>query len=318
MNRRGVCYDVGRVMWGQDWRPEFSPEEARRELQIIRDDLHCNAVRICGQDPGRVMAAGAHALDYGLQVWLSPELWDHSPSETLDYIATAAEAAQDLHRHRPGQVVFSVGSEATLFMAGIVEGSSVFERLEHPHFWQRIQAGEHNGPLNTFLAEAAERGRWPLAEDLDLDADGGERRHVERVRGGAGAGEGHPEGPCRLGIPIMQEPEQQMISAEPAVAATARLLGCGSQHQLPGVDAEPLRHHCSCFPYLAWTDWRETPRASPICSQDQPRSRARRTLRASICSASLCSAPTARSPTAGSSDLKAAVRSLRFTFVSLD
>src|SRR5207249_3725157 len=53
-------------MWGQDWRPEFSPEEARRELQIIRDDLR---------------------------------------------------------------------------------------------FWQRIQAGEHNGPLNTFLAEAAERVR---------------------------------------------------------------------------------------------------------------------------------------------------------------
>jgi hypothetical protein len=47
MRRRGVCYDVGRVMWGQNWRPEFSLEEARRELQIIRDDLHCNAVRHC-------------------------------------------------------------------------------------------------------------------------------------------------------------------------------------------------------------------------------------------------------------------------------
>ncbi len=51
MNRRGACYDVGRVMWGQDWRPQFSPHEARRELKIIRDDLRCNAVRICGQDP---------------------------------------------------------------------------------------------------------------------------------------------------------------------------------------------------------------------------------------------------------------------------
>jgi hypothetical protein len=60
VNRRGVCYDVGRVMWGQDWRPEFSPEEARRELQIIRGDLHCNAVRICGQDVGRLLAAGRH------------------------------------------------------------------------------------------------------------------------------------------------------------------------------------------------------------------------------------------------------------------
>jgi len=45
MNRRGVCYDVGRVMWGQDWRPEFSSEEARRELQIIRDDQRRPALR---------------------------------------------------------------------------------------------------------------------------------------------------------------------------------------------------------------------------------------------------------------------------------
>src|SRR5258708_18680522 len=44
-------------------------------------------------------------------------------------------------------------------MAGIVEGTSVFERLEHPDFWKRAQAGEHNGPLNAFLAEAAERAR---------------------------------------------------------------------------------------------------------------------------------------------------------------
>jgi hypothetical protein len=103
------------------------------------------------------MAAGARALGCGLQVWLSPELWDHSPGQTLGYIAKAAEAAEELHRHRPGQVVFSVGSEATLFMAGIVEGGSVFERLQHPDFWRRVRVGEHNGPLNGFLAGAAER-----------------------------------------------------------------------------------------------------------------------------------------------------------------
>ncbi len=159
MNRRGVCYDVGRVMWGQDWRPEFSPDEARRELQIIRDDLHCNAVRICGQDLGRLIAAGEHALDCGLEAWLSPELWDRSPGETLGYIEKAAGAAADLHRRRPGRVVFSVGSELTLFMAGIAEGGSVFERLGHPDFWRRVRAGEHNGPLNAFLAEATGRVR---------------------------------------------------------------------------------------------------------------------------------------------------------------
>jgi len=35
-------------------RRQFSREEAHRELQIIRDDLHCNAVRICGLDLDRL------------------------------------------------------------------------------------------------------------------------------------------------------------------------------------------------------------------------------------------------------------------------
>ena len=163
MKRRGVCYDVGRVMWGQDWRPEFSAAEARRELEIIGTDLHCNAVRICGQDLGRLIAAGGHALDCGLEVWLSPELWDHSPSETAGYIAAAAGRAAELHQRRPSGVVFSIGSELTLFMAGILDGNSVFERLQHPSFWERVRSGAHNAPLNAFLAEANDRVRQVFA-----------------------------------------------------------------------------------------------------------------------------------------------------------
>ena len=159
MKRRGVCYDAGRVMWGQDWRPEISAAETHRELQIIKAGLHCNAVRICGQDLDRLVIAGKEALDQGLEVWLSPELWDHSPEETLSYIAAAAERAAELHQRRPGRVVFSIGSELTLFMAGIVEGNSVFERLEHPSFWERVRSGAHNAPLNAFLAEANDRVR---------------------------------------------------------------------------------------------------------------------------------------------------------------
>ncbi len=159
MKRRGVCYDVGRVMWGQNWRPEFSAGEAHRELAIIKNDLHCNAVRICGEDLDRLMIAGKDALDQGLEVWLSPELWDHSPKETLEYVASTAERVDELHKQRPGEVVLSIGSELTLFMDGIVEGGSLFERLEHPAFWERVRAGAHNGPLNAFLAEATERVR---------------------------------------------------------------------------------------------------------------------------------------------------------------
>lgn len=53
MRLRGVCYDVGRVFGGPSTRPVFDPRVVHRELEIIRHDLHCNAVRICGTDTDR-------------------------------------------------------------------------------------------------------------------------------------------------------------------------------------------------------------------------------------------------------------------------
>jgi len=40
----------------------------------------------------------------------------------------------------------------------------------------------------------------------------------------AGVGQGHPEGLCGRGILLVQQPEQQVIGTEPAVAAAACLL----------------------------------------------------------------------------------------------
>jgi hypothetical protein len=36
---RGICYDAG-VEQNLNWRPGFDPRLARREMQIIHDDLH--------------------------------------------------------------------------------------------------------------------------------------------------------------------------------------------------------------------------------------------------------------------------------------
>ncbi len=154
MNTRGVCYDVGRVLMGQNWRPMFDAGEVHRELEIIKNDLHCNAVRICGQDIDRLVTAGRDALEQGLEVWVSPELWDHSPEDTLDHVAEAAKHAEELRQHRPGQVVFSVGSELTLFMRGMLQGDTFLERLHHPSFGEQIRSGAHNAPLDAFLAKA--------------------------------------------------------------------------------------------------------------------------------------------------------------------
>ncbi len=144
MKRKGVCYDVGRVMMGEDWRPTFDPHMVHRELEIIKNDLHCNTVRICGLDLDRLMTATEDALKQGLEVWLSPEMWDKSQEETLDYLVKAAAAADSLCSDFPQHLVVSVGSELTLFVQA---------------FWEQIKAGVHNKPLNAFLAKANEAVR---------------------------------------------------------------------------------------------------------------------------------------------------------------
>lgn len=100
MNRRGVLYDVGRVFMGGNWRPDYDPKLVRRELEIIKKDLHCNAVRICGRSIDRLTVAAEAALNLGLEVWLSPELWNKSPQQTLDYISKAAIAAEAVREPR--------------------------------------------------------------------------------------------------------------------------------------------------------------------------------------------------------------------------
>jgi hypothetical protein len=156
MRIRGVSYDVGRVL-GVNWRPEFNQAVVRRELEIVRDDLHCNSVRVCARDAGRLDTAAEMALDLGLEVWYSPELWNRSPRRTLAYLEEAAQSAERIRARTGGQIVFSVGSELTLFMRGIVPGASLLARIRafrrHP---QRYGDGT---ALNAFLKEANTRVR---------------------------------------------------------------------------------------------------------------------------------------------------------------
>src|SRR5271157_2545601 len=133
MNRKGVCYDVGRVM-GINWRPHFEPEIVHRELEIIKRDLHCNAVRIHGLNLDRLKLATEAALEQDLEVWLSPEMWDKSPEKTLRYTVKVAAMAEQLHARYSDRLVFSVGSELTLFMQGIIPGKNLLSRVKNPDF----------------------------------------------------------------------------------------------------------------------------------------------------------------------------------------
>lgn len=158
MNRKGVGYDVGSVM-GFNWRPSFKPEQVRRELQIIKEDLHCNAIRISGRDITRLSMAARYAVEQGLEVWFYPTMWDRSPEETLQYLVRAAKAAEEVRLLGKDQTVFVAGGELTLFMRGIVEGGSFRARLANPSLMTKVKAGAHNKPLNEFLARANEAVR---------------------------------------------------------------------------------------------------------------------------------------------------------------
>ncbi len=132
MNRKGICYDVGSFMW-MNWRPDYDPKTVQRELAIIKDDLHCNSVRICGRNLDRLLYASESGLGLGLEVWLSPLMWDKGPDETLSYVTDAASRAEPLNRRWPDRLVFSVGSELTLFMQGSsLEGTSPLESQTLP------------------------------------------------------------------------------------------------------------------------------------------------------------------------------------------
>ena len=130
MQHQGVHYDTGTVFRGPGYaistrRTALDMSVVRRELEIVRDDLHANAVRIVGSDlePMTVVAEIARGL--GLEVWFSPAFFEYPLEETGARLVAAAEAATPLCTAHPGRVGFVAGSELTLFGPGLVVGKSV-------------------------------------------------------------------------------------------------------------------------------------------------------------------------------------------------
>ncbi len=144
---------------GRNWRPDFDPEIVRREIGIIRSDLHCNAIRLQGRDVDRLATAARYALAEGLEVWFSPELWDRDLDETAEYVARAAEVAHALEESAPGRVVLTVGSEVVLFVRGFVPGENVLERLAHPRLREILVDPATQATLNAFLGRLAAAAR---------------------------------------------------------------------------------------------------------------------------------------------------------------
>ncbi|HLZ64111.1 MAG TPA: hypothetical protein VKR06_44850 [Ktedonosporobacter sp.] len=126
LRARGIGYDTGFSFDGVTRRP-FDHEVVRHELQIIRDDLYCTAVRLFGDDLDRLEFAARHAADLGLEVWFSPFTYQLGPEEMLNLLADGAERAERIRR-RGAEVVFVTGAELSLFNTGFLPGDSLEER----------------------------------------------------------------------------------------------------------------------------------------------------------------------------------------------
>lgn len=159
MDIKGVCYDVGRLYPSRFLtRKVFDPAATQRDLRIIRDDLHANAVRFQGRSITRLTTAAEAALELGLQVWLSPEMFERSQQATLAYLERAATAAEPLRQRFPNQLTFCVGTEASLFTKKIVPGRSVNQRIKSLR-QAGLRAHPYAEQLQAFLDQANQRVR---------------------------------------------------------------------------------------------------------------------------------------------------------------
>src|SRR5262245_12572294 len=135
MRAKGITYDTGFISAGTTTREPFDPDVVKREMQIIHDDLHCNAVRITGGYPERLEIAAAHAAEAGLEVWFCPFTNNLTNERLLELLADCAERAERMRR-RGAEVVFLTGSELSLMNVGFLPGDGLVDRaalLAEPH-----------------------------------------------------------------------------------------------------------------------------------------------------------------------------------------
>lgn len=128
MRGKGITFDAGFISAGTTTREPFDPDVVRREMLVIRNDLHCNVVRITGGDPDRLEVAATHAADAGLEVWFCPFTNGLTQHELLELLADCAERAERL-RKRGAEIVLLTGSELSLFTEGFFPGDTIEERL---------------------------------------------------------------------------------------------------------------------------------------------------------------------------------------------
>ena len=181
MRRHGINYDTGFDPFGDgSSRPEFDPDAVRRDMAVIADELHCDAVRVSGAEPERLSVAAEAAAEAGLEVWFAPFPCDTAREQLMEYFADCARRAERL-RATGAEVVYVTGCEISLFNPGFIPGDDLNARLDammnSPQEWYMTELPAVIGRLNTFLADAAAQTRKHFGGQVSYAA--GPWEHVD-------------------------------------------------------------------------------------------------------------------------------------------
>ncbi|WP_406146838.1 hypothetical protein [Streptomyces sp. NBC_01012] len=152
MRTFGINFDTGFTSAGTTTREPFDPAVVRREMEIIRTGLRCDAVRITGGDRDRLETAARLAAEAGLAVWYCPFTNGLTQDELLDLLTDSAGRAEKLRRDG-AEVVFLTGSEISLFTDGFLPGDTTADRVAVLSDPQRLRAAlpDLHARMNAFL-----------------------------------------------------------------------------------------------------------------------------------------------------------------------
>ncbi|OYD14566.1 hypothetical protein CH333_07740 [candidate division WOR-3 bacterium JGI_Cruoil_03_44_89] len=159
MKIKGICYDTGTGFTPKYFsRDKLTAKSTRKEIEMIRTELNCNAVRIYGDRIDRLILCSKIAFDNNLEVWISPRFVDKTEEETLKLTGECAKQAERL-RKLNSELVLVIGNELTLDMKGLLSGETAQKRVQY--LWQckdrdtleliEERLGNSNELLNQFL-----------------------------------------------------------------------------------------------------------------------------------------------------------------------
>ena len=126
MELKGVNYDCG-TNYGVNFRSKLPKSEMIRDLDIIKDKLNCNAIRIDGENLNKLVLCSRLCFERNLTVLFSPRFIDKTKNQTLNLIKKAAIEAEKL-RLMNKDILFLVGNEMSLDTCDFVGEEKYIER----------------------------------------------------------------------------------------------------------------------------------------------------------------------------------------------